>query len=794
VPISANTTYVASYHTDVGFYAADSGYFATSGVDNAPLHALAAGVDGSNGVYKPGPSAFPTLSSNSVNYWVDVVFATDVGPDTNPPPVISVSPVNGATVTTPDVNVTATFGEALDPATITSDTFELRDGANNLVPATVSYNDLTRIATFDPTNALVYSTRYTATLKGGVTDPRVKDLAGNALTSDYIWSFTTTVPEPDDGPGGPILIISTGSDPFSHYYTEILRAEGFNAFKAIDVSQISGALLSAYDVAILGEMPLSAAQVTMLSDWVTAGGNLIAMRPDKQLASLLGLSDISATLSNAYLQVDTSEEPGQGIVGETIQFHGTADLYDLDGATGVATLYSDASNSTSNPAVTLRTVGSNGGQAAAFTYDLARSVIYTRQGNPAWAGQERDGLPPKRSDDMFFGAAAGDPQPDWIDLNKVAIPQADEQQRLLANLILHMNFDRKPLPRFWYFPKGLKAVVVMTGDAHFGSATAGRFDQYEAMSPAGCSVDDWECVRGTSYIYPSSGLTDAQVAAYAAKGFELALHVNTGCVDYTPSSLDAAFSSQLSALQSKYPSLPSPTTNRTHCVVWSDWATQAQVEEQHGIRLDTDYYYYPANWIVDRPGLFTGSGMPMRFADLDGTIINVFQATTQMTDESGQSYPSTIDALLDKAIGPQGFYGAFTANMHTDHVTSAGSDAIIGSAQARGVPVVSARQMLGWLDGRTSSSFNSLTFSNKTLSFSITVGVGANNLRAMLPTQSAVGPLKVITYNGTPINYTTEVIKGVEYAFFPALPGAYQAAYSQDTESSKVYLPLILRK
>ena len=39
----------------------------------------------------------------------------------------------------------------------------------------------------------------------------------------------------------------------------------------------------------------------------------------------------------------------------------------------------------------LRSVGSNGGRAAAFTYDLARSVVYTRQGNPAWAGQERDG-------------------------------------------------------------------------------------------------------------------------------------------------------------------------------------------------------------------------------------------------------------------------------------------------------------------------------------------------------------------------------------------------------------------
>ena len=68
----------------------------------------------------------------------------------------------------------------------------------------------------------------------------------------------------------------------------------------------------------------------------------------------------------------------------------------------------------------------------------------------------------------------------------------------------------------------------------------------------------------------------------------------------------------------------------------------------------------------DRPGLFTGSGMPMRFADLDGSLIDVYQAATQMTDESGQTYPCTIDTLLDNALGPEGYYGVFTANMHTD--------------------------------------------------------------------------------------------------------------------------------
>ena len=272
---------------------------------------------------------------------------------------------------------------------------------------------------------------------------------------------------------------------------------------------------------------------------MTGGGNLIAMRPDPQLAGLLGLTDIGSDLSEGYIQVDTGSSPGAGIVGETMQFHGTADRYDATGATTVATLYSNATTATSNPAVTLRSVGVNGGQAAAFTYDLARSVVYTRQGNPAWAGQSRDGQAgPIRSDNLFFGAAAGDPQPDWVDRDKVAIPQADEQQRLLANLIGELNLDRKPLPRFWYFPRAEEAVVVMTGDDHAGGGTAGRFDQYSALSPAGCSVADWECVRGTSYVYPNSPLTDGQAATYNAAGFEVGLHQTTNCANFTPASLD----------------------------------------------------------------------------------------------------------------------------------------------------------------------------------------------------------------------------------------------------------------
>jgi hypothetical protein len=79
VAVTAGTTYIASYHTNVGFYSEDDNYFASVGIDNAPLHALRNGIDGGNGVYVYNANpAFPSNTYLSGNYWVDVVFTTSV--------------------------------------------------------------------------------------------------------------------------------------------------------------------------------------------------------------------------------------------------------------------------------------------------------------------------------------------------------------------------------------------------------------------------------------------------------------------------------------------------------------------------------------------------------------------------------------------------------------------------------------------------------------------------------------------------------------------------------------------
>jgi hypothetical protein len=786
VAVTSNTTYVASYHTTTGHYAFDSQYFAI-GKHNPPLHGLADGIDGPNGMFNYGPSGgFPDETFNRANYWVDVVFERVVLPDTRAPEISSVSPSDGAPDVAPGASVSATFDEPMDAASLDGTTFELRAPGGAAVAADVTYNASTRTARLTPRSALARSTNYTATVQGGLLGPGARDRAGNRMAEDRTWSFTTAAPPPpppDDGPGGPILVISAAGDPFGRYYSEILRAEGLNAFTATDISGVTAATLDAHDVVVLAQTGLTDAQATLLGNWVQGGGNLIAMRPDARLAGLLGLSAAGGTLGNAYLKVDTGSGAGAGITDQTIQFHGTADRYTLNGAAEVARLYGDSTTPTPNPAVTLHDVGGAGGQAAAFAYDLARSVVYTRQGNPAWAGDERDGQDgPIRSDDLFFGAKAGDVQPDWVDLGKVAIPQADEQQRLLASLITRMTADRQPLPRFWYLPRGEKAAVVLTGDDHGGGGTVDHFEHFKAESPAGCSVDRWECIRSTSYVYASVPISDAQAAAYQGEGFEIALHPNTGCANFTPGSLDADFDAQLAGFQATWPSLAAPRTNRTHCIAWSDWSSHPKVEADHAIRFDTNYYYWPGEWIQNRPGMFTGSGMPMRFADLDGSLIDVYQSTTQITDESGQDIPAHIAALLSGALGPQGFYGAFTANMHTDRDLS-GAAAIVAEAKSRGVPVVSARQMLTWIDGRNSSSFADLGWEDGRLSFTVAPGAGAEGLEAMVPAEAAGRPLSSLTRGGGPVTTEPRTVKGIEYAAFAAAAGDYVATYASPAAS-----------
>jgi hypothetical protein len=76
IPVTAGTTYVASYLAPNGGYSYDLAYFANGGVTNGPLTTpQSSAVSPGNGVYAySGSPALPNSSYNATNYWVDVVF------------------------------------------------------------------------------------------------------------------------------------------------------------------------------------------------------------------------------------------------------------------------------------------------------------------------------------------------------------------------------------------------------------------------------------------------------------------------------------------------------------------------------------------------------------------------------------------------------------------------------------------------------------------------------------------------------------------------------------------------
>jgi FlgD Ig-like domain len=609
-------------------------------------------------------------------------------------------------------------------------------------------------------------------------------LAASMLISVMAAPAQAAIPAP---PGGPILVVTTSGVATSSYYPEILRAEGLNEFDVKSPAALTAATLAGYDTVVLAGS-VTSAQADALTAWVTAGGNLVAMRPGPQLASLLGLTAAGGTLSNGYLKVDTGSAPGTGIVGETIQYHGAADRYTLTGgARAVATLYSNATTATSNPAVTQRDVGS--GHATAFVYDVAQSIYLTRQGNPAWVGQDHDSDGLTRAVDMFQAPSGGT---DWLNRSKIAIPQADEQQRLLANAIVQLGAS--PLPRFWYLPRGDKAEVVMTGDDHGSGETSRVFDGLMGNDPpGGCTAQelaDWECVRATSYAYPDSPIGGE--TAYQAAGFEIALHLTvdgSSCGDFgsPPAlpSLNVELSAQLADFASAFPGVSAPTTIRTHCIPWSDWDTQPKTDLAHGIRMNTDYYWFSnTNWDQDLAGMFSGSGMPMRFAAADGSLIDVYQATTYSADDATADpdhvVPAQMKTLIDNAVGVKGYYGAFSVIVHNDgpQAESAARDQVVAYARSRGVSVISERQLLTWLDGRDSSSFGNVDFGSGALTFTISASSAARGLQAMVPLNGAWGQMQNLTRGGSPVSFDTETIKGVDYALFPAVGGSYRATYS----------------
>jgi hypothetical protein len=603
-----------------------------------------------------------------------------------------------------------------------------------------------------------------------------------------------------------VLINEHTDDPFGFYLAEILRTEGLNCFQIGRASDLDNAPLELYDLVLLAEGSLGEAQVESLEGYVARGGRLVAMRPDARLASLFGVERVGGSTAEGYLQVEGNHPIGQGIAAETLQFHGTADHYRLAGAQVVAWLASDADTRTGFPALTV--YRHQRGQAALWAFDLARSVAYTRQGNPAWADQERDGLDGIRAIDMYKG---------WFDLDRLPIPQADEQQRLLANLLSALTQDLRPLPRLWYFPGAAPTMLIVTGDSHGNPASAiedvltrvekrgGHMSIYYTVYPSGdlkraakralFPVVELPLVREV-WADRDASPSPAQVADWRARGHEFGLH------PYVEQGLDAGWRSYWREFTGVGYGPVSPTT-RTHRVLWKGWVETARAQAAYGIRLNVDHYHLgPAfrngagEWSY---GHFTGSGLPMKFVDEQGRILNIYQQPTQLTDEHllvmpwvtgevpGLTAGEAVEisrTLLRRSL--DGAYGAITAQFHVDPFALGGQvaseeahwlEGTLDYAVAQGIPIWSAAQWLRFTEVRHDVNLMGVEWhsASRRLSFDLVAqAVPGVELGVMIPLQHTGARMVQIEVDGVPVEHHTRELGSVSYGWVSTPAGFHQ--------------------
>jgi hypothetical protein len=201
------------------------------------------------------------------------------------PTVTATNPANSAMNVPINQKITATFSEAMNPATITAaGTFTVAvAGGGAAVTGTVTYVAATNTAMFAPTGNLLPSTQYTAT----ITTAAQSAAAGNSLANNFVWSFTTGLTADLTAP---TVILTNPASGDGAVPTNQKIIATFS--KPMDSSTITAA--GTFTVAVAGG---GGANVT---GTVSYAGNSATFTPS---TTLTPSTDYTATITNAALDL-----------------------------------------------------------------------------------------------------------------------------------------------------------------------------------------------------------------------------------------------------------------------------------------------------------------------------------------------------------------------------------------------------------------------------------------------------------------------------------------------------------
>jgi len=198
--VARNINIIASFNEDINAESVTASSLLVTDENNQVIPGIL-GISGANAIFEPTtPFTSDTTYTVTLSNDVEDLFAnklqttfswnftTGSSNDTSGPTVTSINPENDATNISANNAITVTFSEEINPVSLSTQgvpNIQVRNNAG-LVEADINYSGNTII--FRPKALLADNSTYTASLIANITD-----LAGNKMSEDYSWKFTTGI-------------------------------------------------------------------------------------------------------------------------------------------------------------------------------------------------------------------------------------------------------------------------------------------------------------------------------------------------------------------------------------------------------------------------------------------------------------------------------------------------------------------------------------------------------------------------------------------------------------------------
>ena len=215
--------------------------------------------------------------------------------------------------------------------------------------------------------------------------------------------------------------------------------------------------------------------------------------------------------------------------------------------------------------------------------------------------------------------------------------------------------------------------------------------------------------------------------------------------------------------------------HRGHCTIWTGWVDMAKILQENGIKMDLSYYPYR----YFQSGYLNGSGLPMKFIDENGTILDLYEQSTQWADDvtlTDKTFvnPFSIRDLIKATENTlkeslEIYHTALTfcihpINMRPNILNSIEwLKSVLEYCKRNNIPVLDATSWLKFTENRRKIRLIDVKESESTFTFKINSSSSINNLTLIVSSSYKGRKISQVKVNGIDKDYILKTINGIEY-------------------------------